>query len=137
MNKDDLEKLLISCVPIRKDEDGDYVTILEKDADFAHNVAVFFVLDDSGGKLQMMATTDFSVGEAQRLDALAFCNKWNTEKSFGQAFFDEGRFRINAVLNDPGDLPADYVRKSFLQFYLPVFWMYYKEVGAEFECKHA
>ena len=81
MNKDDLEKLLISGVPIRKDGDGDYVTILEKDSDFAHNVAVFFVLDDSGGstisadKLNVEAFVQQAENYAEALE------KSNYEKS--------------------------------------------------------
>lgn len=135
MTKNQLGDLLLSCVQVSRDDDGDYVTLLEKDADFRYNVAVFFVLDEKSQKFQMMGTTEFRLPEEDSGRAIAFCNKWNTEKSYGQAFFSDGTFRINAVLNDPGSTSAEYIRDSFVKFLLPVFWTYYKEVGAEFDSR--
>lgn len=135
MTKKQLGDILMSCVHVTRDDDGDYVTLLEKDADFRYKVAIFFVLDEVNQKLQMMGTTEFRLPEEETVRAIAFCNKWNAEKSHGQAFFADGTFRINAVLNAPGSISANYIRDSFVKFFLPVFWTYYREVGLEFDSR--
>lgn len=118
---------------IREDGDGDYVTILEKDEDYRHNVAVYFILSPDGEKLQMVGLSDFR--PAVSLDsAIEFCNGWNVSKSFGQAFFTpQLGFQINVALNNPGEAGVDYLKSSFFRFHLAVFWQFFKEVGARFD----
>lgn len=130
MTKSELRDIIDSIIPTRRDDDGDFVAILQKDEDFSHNVAVYFVLNDDGDKFQMMTHTDLNVQDEER--ALRFCNTWNTQKSFGQAFFSNGVFRMNFTLNDPAEVPQEYL-KSFISLNLAVAWQYYKEIGKAFE----
>lgn len=135
MNKNDIRDILDNIgVSTRKDADGDFYTILKADEDFGHDVAISHVLNETGGKLQMVAVApEFKIDDSRRDEAVDFCNKWNTEKSFGCAYFQQGYFLIQAALNDPADLPPDYIGTSFFKFHTSVFWMFFKEAGKIFD----
>lgn len=131
MTKAELRDMLETFLAIRRDDDGDYVTVLDADQDFGHDVGVFFVLNENGDKLQMMSMTNLTVRDDVK--ALAFCNRWNTEKSFGQAYFHDGTFRMTFSLNNPADVSREYLKDSFVRLNLAIIWQFYKEVGKEFD----
>lgn len=131
MTKSELRDILETFLAIRRDNDGDYVTVLDADKDFGHNVGVFFVLSENGDKLQMMSMTDLTVRDSEK--AMAFCNRWNTEKSFGQAYFYEGTFRMTFSLSNPADVSQDYLKDSFVRLNLAVTWQFFVAVGKEFD----
>ena len=133
MKKTDVRDVLETILPIQRDEDGDYFSIMPKDNDFNHNVLVFFILDENVNKFQMYSMTDFSTTKVEA--AVRFCNKWNSERSFGQAFFreDSKSFHITCSLNNPENVSISYLKDDFVRFNLSVIWQFYKEVEAEFK----
>ena len=130
MTKSELRDIIDAIIPTRRDDDGDFVAILQKDEKFGHDVLIFFVVNEDGDKFQMLAGSDLRVEDKSK--ALAFCNKWNTEKSFGQAFFKDDVFRMTFTLNEPADVSNDYL-KGFIKLNLAVAWQFYTEAGQEFE----
>lgn len=135
LDKRRLGDLLQDICAVRKDDDGDFVTVLDADKDFRYDVGVFFVLDASGNKLQIMgACHELKIPGNKAADALLFCNKWNREKSFGQAFFnaEKGLLFINMALSTDNDLSDEYLKDDFLKFGVALVWSFYKEAGQEF-----
>jgi len=130
MTKNTLRGILDKTIPTRLDDDGDFVTILPKNENFGHDVLVFFVLNEDGDKFQMLAGSDLKVDDEPK--ALVFCNKWNTEKSFGQAFFKDGAFRMTFTLSEPADVSNDYLI-DFIKLNLAVALQFYSEAGQEFD----
>lgn len=129
MTKSELRDVIDAIIPTLRDDDGDYVAILPKDENFGHDVFIFFVLNEDGDKFQMLAGADLKVADASQ--AIAFCNRWNTEKSFGQAFFKDGAFRMTFTLNEPADVSNEYL-KGFIKLNLAVAWQFYTEIAKEF-----
>lgn len=131
MTKSELRDIIETFLPIRRDDDGDYVTILNKDEDFGHDVLVFFVLNEDGDRLQMHSMTDLEVSDERK--GLVFCNKWNTEKAYGQAYFLSGTLRMTFTLNAPANVSRDYLKDDFVKLSMAIIWQFYKEAGKEFE----
>ena len=118
---------------VGKDDDGDYYTILEADDDFRHNVQIYFLATQ--GRLQMVASSPaFKVPSDKAADALLFCNKWQREKAFGRAYFNENTnlFLIDASISTDTDIPDDYVKEDFLRLHVAIFWSFFVEAGKEF-----
>lgn len=135
LDKRRLGDILQEFCAVRKDDDGDYVTILDADKNFRYDVGVFFMLSDSGKKLQIMGVcSDLKIPSDRAADALLFCNKWNKEKSYGQAYFDADRneVRVNMGLSTENDLSDIYLKEDFLKFGLALVWAFYKEAGQVF-----
>ena len=130
MTKNTLRGILDKTIPTRLDDDGDFVTILPKNENFGHDVLVFFVLNEDGDKFQMLAGSNLKVDDEPK--ALVFCNKWNTEKSFGQAFFKDGAFHMTFTLSEPADVSNDYLI-DFIKLNLAVALQFYSEAGQEFD----
>lgn len=134
MTKQELRDILDEMqFSIRRDDDGDYYTVLDADKDFGHDVPVFFILNDQGDKLQMLGLTDLEINPGLTNEAIGFCNEMNIRYSYGQAMFKNGRFQINAAIDEPGSVSKEYLAESFIKLHLAVFWNFYKEVGKKFD----
>lgn len=133
MTKEQLKTILSSITAVCEDKDGDLFIKLARDDEYNHDVVIYFILSGGGAKLQMLGMTNFKPNVG-RSSALEVCNEWNSEKSFGQAYVTKDmEFRINAAVDNPGDLPREYVATSVVQFYLAAFWMFFTFVGSKFD----
>ena len=134
MTKSELRDILDSTqFSIRKDEDGDYLTILSADSDFKHDVIVFFVLDEDGDKLQIISFAAFEISKSLEDEAIKFCNQMAGHYSYGQPHFKDGRFRMSAAIRNPAEVSKDWLLDSFIKLHVAVFWQFYKAVGEKFD----
>jgi hypothetical protein len=135
LTKRDLGDILQEKFAVKKDDDGDYVAWLDADKDFRYDVIVAFIQYESSDKLQSQAfSPDFKIPADRAADALLFCNKWNKENSYGQAWFnqDNGMFQVNMTIPDSSELPREYIKERAVPLMMAISWQFFKGAGQEF-----
>jgi hypothetical protein len=82
------------------DGDGDIAIPLGADSDVPYDVVVFLMIkSEGGGILQIRGIPDRNVASARRVDAVLFCNQWNTDRVWPTAYYNEKMNRIEAKIS--------------------------------------
>lgn len=81
LTKADLRQILDKCkYATALDDDGDYYLIMSADANFDHDVVVYFVVNEEHGRLNIQSfPIDYEIDEADMHKAVYICNSFNSE----------------------------------------------------------
>lgn len=111
----------------RVDDDGDLFMILSADADFGHDVIVYFFVKDNSLGVYAFAT-DYKIPEDKLLDALIATNEYNAQKKFPKIYIKDNVFHAEQwfMLDEP--VSESYIKENCLKMIISLIWRFFVEL---------
>lgn len=113
------------------DEDGDVAMCLHADADFGHDVFIFFGAQDNW--LSMRGMSNFLVEQNKVGEVLVKLNDFNLKKRWGKAYLAEnGRIVLERQELIDENVSEEFLLENCIKFFPPVVWNFFKENFANY-----